>query len=92
MQNPGQIGLMVPDSAPNEDKIICDLINKGFSARQLLKASSSFYRHELEQKLRIQKHIKVLGGLFLECFAAPQLFHQFCSQNIRQRMNVRLKI
>jgi len=64
MQNRDQIGLVVPDNAPNEDKIICDLINKGFSARQLLKASSSFYRHELEQKLRMQKHIKVLGGLF----------------------------
>ena len=58
------LSLTVPEHAPKEDQIICQLVNQGFSPKQLLRAAWSLYRHELEETLRAQRHVAVWGGLF----------------------------
>ena len=58
------LSIAVPEHAPKEDQIICQLVNQGFSSKQLLRAAWSFYRHELQQALRVKSHVPVLGGLF----------------------------
>ena len=54
----------VSDTAPLEDKAICELVNRGLSPRKLFKASYSFYRSALEMELRENGEIQVASGLF----------------------------
>ena len=61
---PASHSVTVPEHAPKEDQIICQLVNQGFSPKQLLRAAWSLYRHELEETLRAQRHVAVWGGLF----------------------------
>jgi len=61
---PPGLSVTVPEHAPKEDQIICQLVNQGFRPKQLLRAAWSLYRYELEEALRAQGHVPVLGGLF----------------------------
>ena len=54
----------VPDSAPAEDKAICQLVNSGHSPQQLFRAAYTFYRATLEQQLSKEGPVKVQSGLF----------------------------
>lgn len=62
----------VPDSAPIEDKAICDLINKGLRPQQLFRAAYSFYCNYLEQEAEKCGRSKVESGLFRGMSLYPQ--------------------
>ena len=64
---------IVPDTAPVEDKAICELVNRGFSPRQLFKASYSLYRATLEEELKKNRDIKVASGLFEGMVLSPDV-------------------
>jgi len=54
----------VPDAAPQEDKAICDLFNRGLNPRLLFRAAFTFYKVYLEDIIR-QGHVPEVGsGLF----------------------------
>ena len=63
----------VPESAPPEDKAICELVNRGLNPKQLFKASYSFYRIALEEDLRRNSDIKVDSGLFQGMILSPEV-------------------
>ena len=55
----------IPESSPREDKALADLVNAGFNQQQLYRASYTFYRIYLEEKLiASQKEVIVQMGLF----------------------------
>ena len=54
----------VPNSAPIEDKAICDLVNKGLCPQQLFRAAYSFYLRHLEGEAESCGRTKVESGLF----------------------------
>jgi hypothetical protein len=54
----------VPESAPAEDKAICQLVNSGMNPKQLYKAAYTFYQVALEQQLTARQPVTVQSGLF----------------------------
>ncbi|WP_115071169.1 hypothetical protein [Synechococcus sp. UW179B] len=54
----------VPDSAPQEDKAICELMNRGFDPQKLFRAAYTFYGFSLEQKMSAGLPVVVRSGLF----------------------------
>ena len=63
----------VSDTAPLEDKAICELVNRGLSPRKLFKASYSFYRSALEMELRENGELQVASGLFEGMVLSPDV-------------------
>ena len=64
----------VPDSAPTENKAICDLINQGLDPKQLYKAAYTFYRCSLEEALISKPPVRVQSGLFRGMVLFPGSF------------------
>jgi hypothetical protein len=64
----------VPDSAPTENKAICDLINQGLDPKQLYKAAYTFYRCSLEEALISNPPVRVQSGLFRGMVLFPGSF------------------
>jgi len=54
----------VPDTAPIEDRAICDLVNQGLDPRQLFRAAYSFRRQQLEEQCSREGRLVVETGLF----------------------------
>ena len=54
----------VPESAPTEDKAICQLVNSGMNPSRLYKAAYTFYRAALEEQLTSTQPVVVQSGLF----------------------------
>jgi len=63
----------VPDAAPQEDKAICELVNRGFRPGLLYKAAYTFYRANLEDQLRAKRRIEVDSGLFQGMIVSPEV-------------------
>ncbi len=54
----------VPENSPDEDKAICNLLNQGLDSRQLFCAATTFYKLEVEERLRRGENLIVESGLF----------------------------
>lgn len=65
----------VPSNAPIEDKIICDLVNKGFDTQQLFRAAFTFHSMSVEQKLIKGGRLIVRDGIFKGQLLYPNALH-----------------
>ena len=54
----------IPDSALQEQKAICELVNRGFDPRILFRAACSFYALSLEQEMTADSPVVVRSWLF----------------------------
>ena len=54
----------VPDSAPQEDKAICELMNRGLDPQKLFRAAYTCYRLRLEEEISAGLPVLVRSGLF----------------------------